>query len=337
MKKFFKGLFNLLLTLVILAIVALGAGLVYLTVNEYSPDDTEAVVPYGSYTTDVNAGDKLKVMTYNIGYAALGENGGDSAGAINSSLADISKLSLDQYPHVIFFQEVDIDSRRSFSTDEASTLTNGIYGRMNVFANDFKCTWVPFPPQELIGKVDSGSLTLTRFNIDSAERRVAEDGETWPSSVWSRKPCLLVSRTKINESTKELVLININYSDIDDPTVRNTQYKELCEFMQIEYAKGSYVIAGGDFYATLPSVTKGANASQSEDISLFDISSDILTGGWKYCTDDTTPTVKIGEEEFVTDGFITSPNTIVENIKTTDTFFKYSDHNPVTAEVTLVK
>jgi hypothetical protein len=121
-------------------------------------------------------------MTYNIGSGIMRDDvdyyteGGKSArplaeSGVTTVMDEILKLCSDKKAHVNFFQEVDIDSHRSCSVDEASVLSNGIYGRASVFAEDTRCAYVPVPFGSFgSGKVRSGMLTLTRFNADSAER-----------------------------------------------------------------------------------------------------------------------------------------------------------------------
>ncbi len=354
MKKPFKRFFNTILALLIIIVIAVCGGVVYLTVTEYSPETVENVDVFGTPTTEVLPGDKIKVMTYNIGSAVKTagsdwyEDGGsgvraESKDSVDETLGAIAKLCTDRKAHVNFFQEADVDARRSYSTDEASFLSGAVPGRASTFAYDFKCTWVPLPLPVGMGGVTSGSLTLTRFGPDSAERVALPEDSGWPSGTWSRKPGLLVSRTKLGDSTKQLVLINLNLSKYDDGSVRKAQYTSLCEFMQMEFAKGNYVIAGGSFNAALPSASAGPD-DETDVYTTLPLSTDNLTGGWKYCTDDSTATMRLAEaplgseaKTFVTDGFITSPNTIVENTETIDTLFAYSDHNPVVTDVTLVK
>ena len=354
MKKPFKRFFNTILAICIIALLAVCAGMVYLTITEYSPDDVEQIDVFGSPTIDVLPGDKLKVMTYNIGFCGKlaesdsFEDGGSSAKAASKESVEetantIAKLCTDKKAHVNFFQQVDVASSRSYNVDEASLLSGKVPGRASTYATDHQCTWVPVPLPAGTGGVSSGSLTLTRFGADSAERRALPESSGWPVSTWSRKPGLLVNRIKLEGSTKELVLINLDLEKYDDGSVRKAQYTALCEFMQMEFAKGNYVIAGGSFNAALPSASAGEAEEEQKYIPL-QLSTENLTGGWKYCTDDSTATMRLTDaplgsdtKTYVTDGFITSPNTIVENTETIDTLFAYSDHNPVITDVTLVK
>lgn len=357
MKKFMKVFTPIIIMIIVLAVVFAAGGMVYLTANRYSPDEPESVDVFGAPSGNVLPGDTITLMTYNIGYGIKDnahdsyEDGGktviaDSLELVSENVEGAAQLAAKENADVIFFQDVDIDSKRSFELDEASLLAGEISGMASVFSVNQLCLYAPYPVTNNLGYVRSGSLTLTKFPADSAERRpfVAEAG--WPDQIWSRQPCMLVQRLQLDDSTKELVLVNAEFEKYASTEMKVSQYKALCEFMQIEYAKGNYVIAGGGFYSALPSVAK--NKYTADEGSAFvpaELSTDILTGGWKYCTDDSIPTMRLMNEPysesstsvFVTDGFITSPNTIVESTKTVDSDFRYSAHNPVVTTVTLVK
>ncbi len=358
MKKFLKAIFITLLVLVILAAAGIGAGVVYLTNHEYKPEAIENVDTYGSASKSISPGDTVTVLTYNIGYGANDDkhdffmDGGktvttESADNITANMDGIIQTIQKQDADVNFIQEIDIDSKRSYNIDEAN-LMSGVFPESNIgFATNFLCDYIPYPVTDNIGKVNAGILTVNKFNVDKAERIALTSSFTWPTSACQLKRCLLVERVPLLDSTKELVLINLHLDAYDDGEGRETQYKELCEYMQLEYAKGNYVIAGGDFNGMLPSVDK--NKYPLVNTEYFEpktITTANLTGGWKYCTDDTLPTSRLLNEPYdpkskntqyyVIDGFICSPNTIVESTKTIDTQFKYSDHNPVTIKVQLV-
>lgn len=358
MKKFVKGFFTTLLVLVITAVVLAAAGVIYLTVNEYKPEDIEVVETYGLASKSVSPSDTITLLTYNIGYGADDDkhdffmDGGktvttESADNITANINGIIETINKQDADVNFIQEVDIDSKRSYNIDEAN-LISGAFPESNIaFATNFLCAYIPYPITDNIGKVNAGILTVNKFNADIAERISLSDGFTWPVSTCQLKRCLLIEKVQLLDSTKELVLINLHLDAYDDGEGKETQYKELCEYMQLEYAKGNYVIAGGDFNGILPSVDKSkyplVNTEYYEPAT---IPAENLTGGWKYCTDDSIPSSRLLNEPYdknsentqyyVIDGFICSPNTIVESTKTIDTEFKYSDHNPVVITVDLV-
>ncbi len=360
MKKFIKSLLITLLVIVLVAAALAGAGVAYLTMNEYKPDDIENIDFYGTATKQIAPGDSLTVLTYNIGYGANDSNhdffmdGGltvttESAENITSNIDGIIKTVLKQDADVNFFQEVDIESKRSYEIDEANLISLSFSDSNIAFATNFLCKYIPYPVDDNIGKVNSGIMTVSKLNTDSAERISLPNGFTWPVSTCQLKRCLLVERVTLDNSTKELVLINLHLDAYDENGEgREAQYKQLCEFMQLEYAKGNYVIAGGDFNSTLPSVDKNKYPLKlTDNFEPASISTNNLTGGWKYCTDDSLPSSRllnepydkqsINTQYYVIDGFICSPNTIINGTKTIDTEFEYSDHNPVVLDVTLVK
>lgn len=356
MKKFLK----IILIIVIILVILVVAGVAYLTVREYKPADTETVDNYGMSFKQISPGDTIKVLTYNIGYGANDANqdffmdGGktvntESADNINANMTGIIDAVKAANADVNFLQEVDIDSKRSYNIDEANLFANAFSDYNYSFANNFLCDYIPYPFPENIGKVDSGILTVGSLNVESAERIALSESFSWPVKTCQLKRCLLVERVPLQDSTKELVLVNLHLEAYDSSGEgKETQYKELCEFIQMEFAKGNYVIAGGDFNSILPSVNTSKYPLEITDhFNPAVISTEYLTGGWKYCTDDSVPSSRLLNEPYdpesentqyyVIDGFICSPNTIVEKTTTIDTQFAYSDHNPVMVEVQLVK
>lgn len=354
-----KKLLKIILVVVIVLVIGVVAGVGFLTVREYKPEDIETVECYGTSSKEIAPGDSVTVLTYNIGYGANDAqhdffmDGGktvttESVDNINNNMEGIIDTIYAANADVTFLQEVDIDSKRSHHVDEANLLANAFPETNHAFANNFLCDYIPYPLHDNIGKVNSGLMTINSFETSTVERIALSESFTWPVSTCQLKRCLLVERVPLTNSTKELVLVNLHLEAYDSGEGKMTQFKELCEFIQLEFAKGNYVIAGGDFNAILPSV----NASKypltiTENFEPATIPNDMLTGGWKYCTDDTTPTSRLLNEIYdptsettqlyVIDGFICSPNTIIEATLTIDKEFKHSDHNPVMVKVNLVK
>ncbi|MBQ1516685.1 MAG: endonuclease [Clostridia bacterium] len=357
MKKFFKAFF----TIVFLAALAAGAGLTYLTLNEYNPADVEDVNVYGSTTKPVAPGDTISVFTYNIGYGADDANhdffmdGGktvttESSENITANVEGIIDTIYAANADVNFLQEVDTNSKRSYNIDEANLIATAFPEFNSAYATNFQTKYIPYPFTDHIGMVNAGIQTISRLYTDSTAKRIALPvAFSWPVRTCQMKRCLLVERVPLTDSQKELVLINLHLEAYDSSGEgKAAQYKKLVEVMKKEFSKGNYVIAGGDFNSVLPSVdTSKYPLKNTEYFEPAVISTSMLTGGWKYCTDDSVPSSRLLNEPFdpesentqyyVIDGFICSPNTIVDTVMTIDTQFKYSDHNPVMAKVTLVK
>ncbi len=358
MKKFFKAVFIILIIALVLAAGAAAWGIYYLTDHEYKPENIEKIDCYGMATKSVNPGNTVTLLTYNIAYGACDESydllfeGGtkvfaESSDKVISNLNGITDTITAAKADVVLLQEVDLDSNRTFNIDEASIITTKYSDSSIGFAYNHCCEYIPYPIDNRLGKVNSGMLIVNKFNVDKAERVSLSNSYTEPAAACQPKSCFIVQRVPVLNSTKELVVINVQLDKYDSVEARENQYKEITEFMQLEFAKGSYVIAGGCFNGIFPSAAKDKYpVSNTDHFEPFNISTANLTGGWKYCTDDKIPTARLLNEPYdpksknaqfyVMDGFICSPNTLLEETKTIDTGFKYSSHNPVVTTIQLV-
>lgn len=354
-----KKILTTILVIVILLVALAAAGLAFLTVNEYNPADLEDVVNYGTSSKQITAGDSLTVLTYNIGYGANDAehdffmDGGntvttESSDNISKNMDGIIDTVYSAGADVNFLQEVDRGSKRSYDIDEANLFANTFTDTKFAFGTNFLCSYIPYPFPDNIGKVNSGIMTVCPYEAETVQRVALTTPFSWPVRTCQLKRCLLVEKIPLVDSSKNLVLVNLHLEAYDSGEGKIEQYKELCEYIKLEYANGNYVIAGGDFNATLPSVDSSKYPLNITDHFVpASIDTSMLTGGWKYCTDDSVPTSRLLNEPYdpdsentqyyCIDGFICSPNVLVDSVTTIDTQFAYSDHNPVMAKFTLVK
>ncbi len=176
MKKVLKVIGTILLVIVIV----IAAGIGYLTIAEYRPEDEETLAVEGTSSSVLHVGDSLTVMSWNIGYGALGDNadffmdGGTSVKTADEArvnenmvgvLAEMEEINADIY----FFQEADEDSTRSNHTNEVEMLKEAESGKVSSFAYNFKVQYVPYPIPP-IGEVNSGLLTLSSYDITESTR-----------------------------------------------------------------------------------------------------------------------------------------------------------------------
>lgn len=357
-KKIFKGI-GICLAILVLAV----AGLVgWLTVREYKPADIEeaAVNRTGApKTTHIAPGNSLTVLSQNTGYAGLGadsdffmDGGKDVAPTqkqMEENLAGLSNQLADQAADIYFLQEVDTNSSRTHSKDQSrvywdSLLSDGKGRYSSSHALNYSCDFVPFPWPP-IGKVHSGLQTLSRFYVDQAQRIALPCPFSWPVSAANLKRCLLVSYVPLDGSDRQLVLVNLHLEAYDDGEGKAAQTKALMDFLTAEYEKGNYVIAGGDFNQTFPGAL---NAFPIRDAQLWTpgvLEESILPDGWQFACDLSTPSCRLlnhpydtspeGNQFYVIDGFILSPNVALDHVETIDCQFAYTDHNPVEIQVTL--
>lgn len=358
--KFLKILGAVLAAL--LLIVALL--LVWLTVREFRPADVEdvAVKRTGApKTVFISPGDSLTVMSMNTGYAGLGEDadffmdGGSDVAPTREqaerNLAGISDLIANQAAEVYFLQEVDVNSSRTGGVDQSAVywetlLADGTGRYSSSHALNYSCDFVPYPMPP-IGKVHSGLQTLSSLYVDLAQRIALPCPFSWPVSAANLKRCLLVSRVPLDDSDKELILVNLHLEAYDDGDGKAAQTKMLMDFLTDEYEKGNYVIAGGDFNQTFPGALR---SFPIKDFNLWTpgvLESEILPEGWQFACDLNVPSCRLLNHPYdpddpvtqlyIIDGFIISPNVELDSVEALDKEFEFSDHNPVVLHVTLQK
>ena len=348
--------------IILAVLLAAFAGLVvWLTVTEYKPDAVEDVEVWDQdfRPAPLVPGESLTILSQNTGYAGLGKDadffmdGGKSVAPTGeeevTNRNGIIQQMTGQDADVYFLQEVDTDSSRTGSIDQADWYGNAFDHSGNgtfswSFALNYSCDFVPFPWPP-IGKVHSGLQTLSRFDVSKAERVALPCPFSWPVSTANLKRCLLVSYVPLEGTDKQLVLVNLHLEAYDDGEGKAAQTKLLVDFLTAEYEKGNYVIAGGDFNQTFPGAL---DAFPIQDPSLWTpgvLENDSLPEGWRFACDLSVPSCRLlnhpydpdpaGNQFYVIDGFILSPNVRLDSVEALDWQFEFTDHNPVALEVTL--
>ena len=351
-----KFLLKFLLSLLLIIVLAVCGLFGWLSYTEYMPAPIESVeVGRPGEGGAVPLNEALTVLSWNVGYAGLGKNedffmdGGKNsnpaeAGVVHAYLDGITRTLRDQAPDLVLLQEVDADSKRTFGIDERAYLEMGMDN--TAFALNYACPFVPVPWPP-IGRVNSGLFTMTQdLKIDEAERLSLPCPFNWPLRIANLKRCLLVSYLPVEGSDKQLVLVNLHLEAYDDGEGKLAQTKQLRDFIEDEYAKGNYVIAGGDFNQVFPgSLAQYPNRHEKEwTPGVLDEA--LLPEGWTLAYDLSTPTCRllnqpfdpndaVGTQYYVIDGLILSPNVELLAVETVDAGFANSDHNPVKVLVQL--
>ncbi|MDD4213824.1 MAG: hypothetical protein PHR81_03335, partial [Bacteroidales bacterium] len=115
-------------------------------------------------------------------------------------------------------------------------------------------------------------------------------------------------------------------------------------FILNEYAKGNFVIAGGDWNQNPYNYNSFRFASgYVKKSGLPKIPFNFMPDGWQWACDSTCPTNRDLRSAYkhgstpttIYDFFVVSPNIIVETIKTLDYGFEFSDHQPVYLRIRL--
>ena len=224
-------IFRFLLSAFLLVVLLCASILEYLTLTEYRPAaDDMIAVDHGNWDL-LSEGDTLKVLTWNCGYGALGDNadffmdGGKgvmtaSRERVQSNLDGIMKASAEMDPDVILYQEVDTNAARSHFIDEEIEMINGFMEEeelrySSAYADNLNVRFIPYPIPP-IGRVKSGIMSFTGAFMESAERIQLPCPFKWPVRLANFKRCLLLSRIPLKDSDRELVIINLHMDAYDD-------------------------------------------------------------------------------------------------------------------------
>ncbi len=339
---------------IVLAVAVLAGGLIgYLTVTEYHPAFAEAADRGSVNRSETINTRTFSLLSFNTGYAALGADadffmdGGEGVLPEDEALVEDNVEGILQILDLsdadfLMLQEVDKESQRSFGVNQWLKYEHELEDYESRFALNYSCSYVPYPFTEPMGKIHSGLATYSSYDIVSATRYSLPNPFTWPTRVANLKRCLLVTRIPIEDSEQQLVLINVHMEAYDDTNAAREQTKQLISLMKEEYAKGNFVIAGGDFNQTFPE----CKAFPVENPDFWTPGSlTRVSDGFRYYYDDSTPTCRLlnqpydpdSEETqyYVIDGFLVSPNVTVDRVETLHYDFLYSDHNPVRLDFTL--
>jgi len=333
-------------------LAALFAGLIlYAVVSDYRPPERTILssAPEANTVTDTL---EFSLLTWNIGYAGLDEamdffyDGGKKVvtprtDCISNLNSVISFLKQNDYADFILLQEVDRKSRRSYRVDQFESVSEYLEVHSGSFATNYDVFFVPVPPLNPMGRVLSGIATFSRHEPFSSVRYSFPGTYGFPKQLFMLDRCFMVNRYHL-QNGKELVLINTHNEAFDPGEIRKAQMAYLRQFVLDEYAKGNYVVAGGDWNQTPPGFVPAFPEYQvnTEQMAMED---DFLPDGWRWAHDNTVPSNRSVVAAFdpavtpttVIDFFLLSPNIDMTFLMCYDLGFKNSDHNPVLVKIRL--
>ena len=367
MKRALKITTIVLLSVVAAIILAAVAYVIYVAAEYDRIEDNLALDIDGAASLDQAETDGVyKIVTYNIGFGAYTTDfsffmdsgvmsdgtavSGEYGKAIDKehvlyAVNGASGVLKSQNADFIFVQEVDTDGDRSYNVNEYDMLTTALgEGYQRNFAVNFHSAFLMYPLNDFHGKNTAGIATYSRYAMTEAVRRSypVDDGF---AKFFDLDRCFAVSRVSVSDG-KELVLINSHMSAYDEGgLIRGAQLEMLNEFIAAEYAKGNYVVVGGDFNHELADSLGTFPSEQQTPDWAYPLTDDMLADGFRIAATaagtGTCRSAEIPYEEGVNyltvlDGFIVSDNVEIVSVENIDTGFEYSDHNPVAMEFRLI-
>ncbi len=345
-------------------IIIVGCYVLYISLQFYRIEDKQVLEVKTPVDEMIKLDSEYTISTYNIGFGAYSREfsffmdtgylndkkiTGKSAKAkdekevlknTNGAISLIQNFN----PDIMFFQEVDTNSTRSFHVNQKEMITKAFPNYSQCFAKNFHSAYLFYPIFYNHGKVNSGILTLNSFKVTSSTRYKLPIDESFPTKFFDLDRCFMLERMPIENSNHELVLINIHMSAYDKGGIyRKKQLNLLNEILKEEKEKGSYVIVGGDFNHDIASSVGVFETKQPKPDWIAVMEDTDLESGYRFASSNKNPTCRGAEMPYekgvnytiTIDGFIISDNVSiisVDNITEIDgedLSFMYSDHNPV--------
>lgn len=345
MKKFLKVLLRIVIAIAVTFVILF----VVLTIAEFRPKDREEAYATSGAVKTLTTEDEVKILTWNVGYGALGDNadffmdGGKSVytagkSRVSENLHNVLTGIQENNPDITLLQEVDKNSMRSFGAEETQYFADNLKNTDTSFGYNYRCLFVPYPMPP-IGLVNSGIFALSKYGIAESERVSLPCPFKWPVSVGNLKRCAVINRIPIEDSDSELVVINLHLEAYDSGEGKIAQTKMLKELLDAETEAGNYVIAGGDFNQTFSNVDISAYPTyegmwtpgiiDEDDFSGYNLVMDADTPSCRSLDKPYADADKDNFQYYVIDGFVVSDNIEVTSAETLDYDFVGTDHNPV--------
>ena len=358
MKKFWSVAWRVLLSILGVIVLIVGGYILYLILQYSRIEDNQILRAEGkAIAGSPRMNTPYTVVTQNLGFGAYTpdftffmdggtQSWGNSKESVEACINEGAKTVKSLNPDFILFQEVDLDSDRSYHTDQATMLREAFPGMASVCAVNYHSAFLAYPFTQPHGSSNSSLLTFSRYGISSALRRSLPISEG-VSKFLDLDRCYSVQRIPV-EGGGELVLYNIHASAYGGSAeIRTAQMSMLFSDMQSEYEKGNWCVCGGDFNHDFTGTsTKDLNGGGEVDFGWAQpFPEDLLPFGIRRATDyddGVKPTCRncdIPYEEgnfvIIVDGFLVSENVEVTSVRNVVTGFAYSDHNPVVMQFIL--
>ena len=323
---------KILLSIILAIVILLGAFLLYISSTDYKPEDVVAVNVQRNQETQLASDQIFSITSFNLGYGGLDKNehffmdGGSNSRASSKEKVEENMMAIGDFlkttdSDFYFLQEVDRDSTRSFHINEEDYLMEKLPQYSSTFAQNYLVKWVPVPITKPHGSVDSGLVTLAKYQIDESKRFSLKGQESWPRQLFELDRSMLEQRIPLSNG-KELVLINAHLSAYDKGgKVRKQQLGFIEDYLTDEFEKGNYIIIGGDWNHSIPTTDPTIfPTTETWPDWLQMIPDDFLSEGFQWVADRTVPTSRTIAKSYV-EGHSLG--------------FEHSDHNPVTAKFKL--
>ena len=305
----------LIVGMILLAAFAYVVGmLLFAFITEYKPKPVETVVVVPAKTsaqdTKVLSDSTFTFLIWNLGYGGLGAEVDffyDGGKMVTSPKEHVEKnnkgmvelLKDNKEADFIMLQEADRHSKRSWKIDQVQEFADALPAHDYAFTPNYFVKYAPFPFLDPMGDIYGGLATYSKHTPVEAQRIALPNITDFPRYLFYLKRCLLLERYKLANG-KDLVIINTHFEAYDaGGLVKKEQRAVTKKILETEYAKGNYVVLGGDWNIAPPdfNVHTWEHKKLTDELYLMNNDSAFVPG-WHYAYDPTTATNK-KERNFV--------------------------------------
>jgi len=178
-------------------------------------------------------------------------------------------------------------------------------------------------------------MIVSKYTPSFSVRYAYPPDEEFPQNLFNYDRCFLVNRYKLSNE-KELLIVNIQNTEVRYKQQKITENKYLLEFLKEEFHKGNFIIVGGDWNQTPAGFISSFKNDKRDTKHNYNLDISVLKN-WKCLYDPKIPSVRLFDKAYrkgetltsVTDFYLISPNIETIGIETIETDFKYSTHQPV--------
>lgn len=294
------------------------------------------------------APETLTFCIWNLGYAGLGEesdfysDGGShllppSRKTVEKNVAGIRTVLKSITADVYLFQEVAQPGLLTYGVDLQGSLESAFPGYARSFLPDAQTRLLPKRYA-----IHHGTEVFSRYPMEKLGADLLP-GESRAFFGVMRKT-YSIHHFELPGGKGRWAIMTVHLAAFDDDaTTRKRQLRQVIETAERAYRSGAHVIVGGDWNLKMTD-TRFPNRTDPKFLFwVHDFPKEVVPPGWHMAFDPATPSVRTNYAPYragenyttIIDAYLISPNVTVLGVKTTDTGFRFTDHQPVVLTATM--
>jgi len=257
------------------------------------------ILPSSAPANGPAAGETLTLLTWNIGYGALGRNADmivDQGRSLRALSASDIRLATQRIAQRLAFERADVICLQENA--KAGFLTRGVAvcamieaaldNRQTLFWADMRSVLVP-----RFLRLEHGMSVHARVRMDSCTALLFPKDNVYFWGGLTKHYGGLMCRIPSGKAGCDWVVFYIHLSAFEpDIRTRMGQLENLLQRAQHEYDQGHCVVIAGDWNMRLVPAGPAPDRGQNEKLQIFDFPQDGLRDGWTMAVDPHPPTVR---------------------------------------------